>query len=95
MVTVGMNYEVLPGKEAQFEKMFDSVVALLGTMAGHEETHLYRDVKDPLQYLIVSRWSDRAAFDAFIASDRFRKVANWGKQGILAKRPTHEVYGDD
>ena len=31
--------------------------------------------------------------DAFIASDAFRKVTNWGKEEILAGRPHHEVYG--
>jgi heme-degrading monooxygenase HmoA len=43
-------------------------------------------------YLIVSDWADRGAFDAFIGSEAFRSVANWGKEQILAGRPTHEIY---
>jgi len=40
----------------------------------------------------VSDWNDRAAFDAFIGSEKFRNVANWGKEQILAGRPSHEYY---
>ena len=29
------------------------------------------------------------AFDGFIASDAFKKVAKWGKEEILAGRPVH------
>jgi heme-degrading monooxygenase HmoA len=54
---------------------------------------MYRDINDALSYLIVSQWSDKGAFDAFIASDTFKNVANWGKEQILSARPKHEVYG--
>jgi heme-degrading monooxygenase HmoA len=61
-------------------------------IAGHSESHLYRDVDQPASYLIVSDWSDRAAFDAFIRSETFAKVTSWGKEQILAGRPVHTVY---
>lgn len=92
MVTVGMNYRVLPGKEGAFESVFVAVLNVMKGMPGHTSSHLFRDVLEPQRYLIVSDWSDRAAFDAFIRSDRFREVANWGKEQILAGRPTHEYY---
>ena len=92
MVTVGMNYHVLPGKERAFEDVFKAVLAAMHGMAGHTRTSLYRDVLEPQKYLIVSDWSDRGAFDAFIRSDQFRKVADWGKEQVLAGRPTHEYY---
>jgi heme-degrading monooxygenase HmoA len=92
MITVGMNYNVLPGKEKPFEDVFRSVIALMKDMPGHTKTDLFRSVLNPQQYLITSDWSDRAAFDAFIASEQFRKVANWGKEQILAGRPSHEYY---
>lgn len=95
MITVGMNYEVHSGKEAEFEQVFGAVVKLIESLEGHGETHLYKDVSNSRMYLVVSQWSDRAAFDAFIASDRFKKVADWGKSEILASKPKHEVYGDD
>jgi heme-degrading monooxygenase HmoA len=95
MVTVGMNYEIIAGKEPQFEAVFDKVLAAMQDMPGHDQTQLFRAVKNARMYLIVSKWNDRTAFDAFIGSDQFRKVVDWGKEQILAGRPQHEVYGDD
>ena len=95
MVTIGMNYRVLSGKEDIFESAFRKVVRAMGGMDGHSETHMFRDIDDRLHYLIASQWSRRAAFDAFIGSETFRNIANWGKEEILAGRPKHEVYGGD
>jgi len=95
MVTVGMNYQVLPGKNEPFESVFNKVLQVMGEMEGHKETHLFRDVNNGQNYLIVSEWYSRAAFDAFTQSERFRSVTNWGKEQILAGRPKHEVYGQD
>ena len=92
MITVGMNYEVREGKAEQFEAVFAKVLEVMKPMEGHRDSHLYKDVFKPNSYLIVSDWSDKTAFDAFIASDRFRNVANWGKEQILASRPRHQVY---
>jgi heme-degrading monooxygenase HmoA len=83
---------VLPGKEKAFEDVFAAVLKLMGEMQGHRQTHLFRDVFNPQSYLIVSDWSDRAAFEAFIASEQFRDVADWGKEQVLADRPRHEYY---
>lgn len=93
MITVGMNYKVIPGKDDEFIAVFTKVLQIMGKMPGHAETHLHRDVYREHDYLIVSEWSDEAAFDAFIASDRFRGVTDWGKAQILADRPHHEIYG--
>lgn len=94
MVTVGMNYEVIPGKEIAFETVFDRVLHLMKSLPGHQETRLYKAANDPRSYLIVSQWTDRAAFEAFTHSEQFRKITDWGKSQILAARPKHEVYGD-
>lgn len=92
MVTVGMNYTVLLGKECEFEDVFQAVLSLMNDMQGHSRSMLYRDVFDAQRYLIISDWNDRSAFDAFIGSERFRQVANWGKEQVLAERPTHDYY---
>ena len=92
MVTIGMNYAVLKGKEEVFETAFNKVVHAMQGIAGHGKTRMYRDINDPQQYLIVSEWSDKTAFDNFIGSEAFRSVANWGKEQILAGRPQHQVY---
>lgn len=93
MVTVGMNYDVIEGKEAAFEAMFAKVLELMQTLPGHEHTQLYRAVNDPRAYLIVSQWTEQRNFDAFVQSEQFAKVADWGKSQILSKRPRHDIYG--
>jgi heme-degrading monooxygenase HmoA len=93
MVTVGMNYQVIPEKDAEFIAVFSKVLQVIADTPGHKDTHLYRDVYREHDYLVVSEWTDETAFRAFIASDRFRNVANWGRENVLAARPTHEVYG--
>ena len=59
-------------------------------MEGHDESELFRRCGDggPV-YLILSRWSSEDAFNAFIASDAFKKVTDWGEKNILSARPQH------
>ena len=92
MITVGMNYKVIPGKQQDFEAAFAGVIAALNKAEGHTSSTLWRDVADGASYLITSEWSDEEAFKSFIQSDAFRNVANWGKEQILAGRPQHKVY---
>ena len=94
MVTVGMNYQVLPGKAEQFESVFTKVHEIMRSMEGHVKTHLYRDVADPNSYVIFSEWSSKPAFETFTSSAQFRNVTNWGKEQILSARPEHKIYGD-
>ena len=95
MVTIGMNYNVRPGKEETFEKAFNKVVTAMGGIDGHGQTHMFCDINDSKHYLIISQWTSKPAFDSFIASDTFKNVTNWGKEQILTGRPSHEVYGGD
>ena len=92
MITVGMNYQVIPGKQAEFEEKFAAVMTALEGAEGHETSSLWRDVGDDGSYLITSEWSDEDAFGAFIGSDQFRAVTDWGKAEILAGRPEHRIY---
>ncbi len=92
MVTIGMNYKMIPGKEKTFEDAFTNVLKVMNEMEGHSQSFLYKDVNDPQSYLIVSDWSSEEAFNGFIASDKFKNVVNWGKENILAGRPSHTVY---
>ncbi len=92
MVTIGMNYKMIPGKEKIFEDAFANVLKVMEDMEGHSKSFLYRDVNDPQSYLIVSDWSSEEAFNGFIQSEKFRNVVDWGKENILAGRPSHTVY---
>ena len=92
MVTVGMNYHVLPGKQADFEQKFAGVIGALRAATGHTNSTLWKDVTDDASYLITSEWSDEDAFKQFIASEAFRTVTAWGKEQILSGRPQHKIY---
>ncbi len=93
MITVGMNYDVIEGKQGEFEKVFAKVHDIMKQMEGHGESHLFLEVGTPSSYLIISEWSDETAFDAFISSEQFKSVVDWGKAQILSARPKHEIYG--
>lgn len=92
MVTVGMNYRVIEGKQPEFEAKFAAVLAALDKADGHSVSTLWRDVSDGASYLITSEWSSESAFVEFIHSQAFRDVTNWGKEQILAGRPQHKIY---
>ena len=92
MVTIGMNYKMIPGKEKIFEDAFSKVIDVMNEMEGHSKSSLYKDVSDPQSYLIVSEWNSEDAYNGFIQSDKFKGVVNWGKENILAARPSHTVY---
>lgn len=92
MVTVGMNYHVIEGKQQDFESKFAAVLEALKAAAGHTQSTLWKDVADSASYLITSEWSDEQAFASFIQSQAFRDVTSWGKEQILSGRPQHKVY---
>ena len=87
-----MNYQVIPGKEQEFESAFDGVVNALNKADGHARSALYKDCKQLGSYLIMSEWVDEAAYQGFIQSDAFRNVTNWGASNILSARPNHQLY---
>src|SRR5215204_3119556 len=59
MTTIGMHYDVIPGKEEEFEKGFLGVIEHLKTVGGHVESKLYEDVASTGSYLILSQWDGK------------------------------------
>ena len=92
MTTIGMHYEVVPGREEEFERGFLGVLEHLKTVPGHVESHLYEDVASVGSYVILSEWTTKDDFERFIHSDTFKQVVAWGKAEILRSRPRHKVY---
>ena len=92
MITVGMNYHVIEGKQSDFEEKFAAVIGALRGAAGHGNSTLWKDVSDGASYLITSEWSDEQAFHDFIQSQAFKDVTSWGKEQILSGRPQHKIY---
>ncbi len=93
MVTVGLYYLVRPGQETVFENQVEEVIALLAQNRGHVHSSLYRDVKNPRAYAIISEWNSQSDFTNFIRSDVFHQVTAFGKEHVLEQRPRHKVYG--
>ena len=91
MITVGMNYHVIEGKQAEFEGKFAAVLDALRAADGHTHSTLWKDVADNASYLITSEWSDEAAFMSFIQSQAFKDVTTWGKEQILSGAQ-HKTY---
>ena len=92
LITVGMNYRVIPGKQRDFEEKFQAVIGALEAAEGHTRSTLWKDVSDDASYLITSEWSQEQAFLDFIHSQAFKDVTIWGKEQILAGRPQHKIY---
>jgi heme-degrading monooxygenase HmoA len=92
MVTVGMYYDVIAGKDALFRAKFQEVVARLASIPGHKQSILYQRVDDPASYAILSEWDDRQAFLDFIRSDVFHEVTSWGREQVLRGAPRHTIY---
>jgi heme-degrading monooxygenase HmoA len=92
MTTVGMQYDVVPGKEEEFVKGFLGVIEHLKGVAGHVESHMYEDVQVKGSYVILSQWQDKQSYETFLRSDAFKQVTSWGKAEILRGRPKHRVY---
>lgn len=95
MITVGMNYQVRPGKQPEFEEKFRAVLEALRGADGHVESKLFRDVNDDASYLIISEWTEKDDFVQFIRSPAFRAVTDWGKAEILSERPQHTIYTNE
>ena len=92
MITVGMNYHVIAGKQQDFEEKFSAVLDALKAATGHTSSTLWKDVADVASYMITSEWSDEQAFQEFIQSQAFKDVTSWGKEQILSGRPQHKIY---
>ena len=92
LTTVGMHYDVIPGKEEEFVRGFLGVLEVLKTLPGHVESQMYEDVQSTGSYLILSQWKTKEDFDAFLKSDAFKSAVAWGKAEILRSRPRHKVY---
>lgn len=94
MVTYGLNYEVRPGREADFEGRFRAIMDALRGFAGHRQTRLYRDVVASQSYLVYSEWDSKEAFAGFIQSKAFEATKAWGREEILSDRPRHTVLAE-
>jgi heme-degrading monooxygenase HmoA len=92
MVTIGMYYDVLPGKGAELEGKFFAVLEAMQGIDGHKESWLYKRVDDLDSYVIISEWGSQEEFGAFIRSQAFKDVTRWGRDNVLRRAPRHKIY---
>ena len=95
MTTIGMHYDVLEGKEEEFEQGFLQVLDVLKTLPGHVQSNMYENIQSVGSYVILSEWETLEDFQRFLQSDDFSKAVSWGKAEILRGRPRHKVYLND
>jgi heme-degrading monooxygenase HmoA len=70
MLCVLWEYEVRPGAEAAFEKLYGSGgdwAALFGEQDGYVGTELLRGDR-PYRYLTIDRWQSERHYDTFLAN---------------------------
>jgi heme-degrading monooxygenase HmoA len=91
MISIGLYYDVVPGKEGEFEETFNAVRSSLEGSEGFLGAVLYRRVDKPNSYLVYSEWKSLEHFKAFITSRSFREVTANGKR-ILERTPYNKVY---
>lgn len=92
MTTIGMHYDVVSGKEKEFEAGFLRVLQVLKSLPGHVESHMYQDIESAGSYVILSEWEKIEDFQAFLHSDAFAKTVAWGKAEVLRGKPRHKIY---
>jgi len=92
MINVGLYYRVKKGHEEEFERTFNSVMAMIKSSGmGIKEVRLYRDVNDPQQYMIFTEWESLEKFKDFIASRPFKETTEDGKS-ILEEMPKNRIF---
>ena len=92
MINVGLYYKVKKGHEEEFERTFNSVLAMLkSTDMGIKDVRLYKDVNDTQQYMIFTEWESLDKFREFVASRPFKETTEFGKT-ILEEMPKNRIF---
>lgn len=86
------NFQVNPGREADFENQWRTRETYLQEVPGFVHFMLLKG-DNPGEYVSHSIWKDRAAFDAWTKSQAFTKGHAQGSlQGILAGHPFVRLF---
>jgi len=91
MISIGLYYDVVVGKEKEFEEVFNSVKRSLEGSEGFVSAALYRRVDRPNSYLIYSEWRSLEAFRSFVASRPFKEITSKYRD-IFERRPYNKVF---
>ena len=93
---IAMNrFRVVPGKGAEFERIWRERESYLDSVPGFVRFALLRGDADggDLEYVSHSTWASREAFDAWTNSESFRRGHAQGSiMGVLAGPPVIGLY---
>lgn len=65
MVRATLRLQVRPGREKEFEEVWEGVAVVAGQAPGNLSQALLRDLRDPAWYVITSDWADEDSFRDF------------------------------
>jgi heme-degrading monooxygenase HmoA len=86
------NFQIAPGREADFETQWRTRESYLNDVPGFVQFALLRGDKQG-EYVSHSTWTDRQAFDAWTQSPSFTKSHRQGSMaGVLAGPPHVALY---
>lgn len=94
MVMVGLLFDVIPGKEREFEGLARHLMHSMEGFEGHRRSRLVRDVEEGGTYIILSDWEDKDEFDTFATSEAFHDLAIKAQGALLKRPPYHRTYVD-
>lgn len=89
---IAMNrFQIIPGKESEFEQVWRSRETYLSDVPGFKEFHLLRGENSV--YVSHSTWESREAFVLWTESESFRKAhAQGGSKGLIQGPPAFSGY---
>lgn len=86
-------FNVKPGQEAEFERIWRERETYLDGVPGFIRFALLKAEMTPGEYLSHSTWADRESFVAWFQSEAFQKGHSQGSlMGILQGPPTPAMY---
>ena len=91
---IAMNrFQVVPGKEGDFERIWRERETYLQDVAGFVRFALLKSEMTPGEYVSHSTWKDRESFMAWMNSEAFAKGHRQGSlAGILEGPPMPAMY---
>ena len=90
-------YEVVPGREAEFERAYGSAgdwARLFALSEGFRGTRLYRDVEAPAAYLTVDLFDGHETWARFLEAHRGAYEDLDGKCSVLMASQSELTAGD-
>jgi len=88
-----LRYQVIVGKQRQFERGMERVIALMTRTEGHQRSHCYKQLTADTSYVWISEWCASANPVGFFRGEEFRRSTGWGSTQVVSTRPTMEVLG--